>query len=219
MKKIIIAAAIAVMSAVGFGGNCGEVEDSTCALTMTVKFNGKTACEKGTAYKTTQTISGKGTLSIGNTVTETLTVKVGGEKHDIVLADGEITKFSVFGKNLETATTENTMKPGKAYKVSSDLAVKFEDQSDYGISLMQVAFGDGKIKVSKAKTIKNGPCGEDDEILGCVPTVEVTKFSGWFTGKFYTCLDEEGYTDSCVEFDADGATALCGGTWTAKVVK
>ena len=186
---------------------------------MTVKFSGKTATEKNLEYKTVQKISGKGVLSISDYVTEVLAVKVGKEKYDVVLGDGEVTKLTVFGKNLEKAMDENTMKPGKTYKVEADLGVVFEDQDDYAISVNQVAFGSASVYVTKDQTIKSGPCGDPDTILGCVPILSLKKFSGWFTGKFETCLDELGYYDDCVEFDADEVTALIGGTWSAKVAK
>jgi hypothetical protein len=220
MKKLMIAAAVAAMTAGVFAGNCAEEpDDPDCALVMTVKFSGKTATEKDLEYKTVQKISGKGVLTIADYVTEVLAVKVGKEKYDIILEDGEVTKLTVFGKNLEKAMDENTMKPGKTYKVESDIGVVFEDQDDYAISVNQVAFGSASIYVTKDKVIKGGPCGEDDEIPGCVPVITLKKFSGWFTGKFETCLDELGYYDDCVEFDADEVTALIGGTWSAKVAK
>ena len=218
MKKLMIAAAVAAMTAGAFAGNCAEEpEDVDCALVMTVKFSGKTATEKNLEYKTVQKISGKGVLTLTDYATEVLEVKVGKDKYDVVLEDGEVTKLTVFGKNLEKATDENTMKPGKTYKVEADLGVAFEDQDDYAVSVNQVAFGSAKIKVSKPQTIKGGACGEDTEIEGCIPTVSLKKFSGWFTGKFETRLDEVGYADDCVEFDADEVTALVGGTWSAKV--
>jgi len=218
MKKLMIAAAVAAMTAGAFAGNCAEdPEDVDCALVMTVKFSGKTATEKNLEYKTVQKISGKGVLTLTDYATEVLEVKVGKTKYDVVLEDGEVTKLTVFGKNLEKATDENTMKPGKTYKVEADLGVAFEDQDDYAVSVNQVAFGSATIKVSKPQTIKGGACGEDTEIEGCIPTMALKKFSGWFTGKFETCLDEVGYADDCVEFDADEVTALVGGTWSAKV--
>ena len=218
MKKLMIASAVAAMTAGAFAGNCSEDPvDPDCALVMTVKFSGKTATEKNLEYKTVQKISGKGVLSISDYVTEVLAVKVGKEKYDVLLEDGEVTKLTVFGKNLETAKDENTMKPGKKYKVEADLGVQFEDQTENAISVNQVAFGSASIYVTKPKTIKGGACGEDTEIEGCVPVLSLKKFSGWFTGKFETCLDELGYYDDCVEFDADEITALIGGTWSAKV--
>ena len=218
MKKLMIASAVAAMTAGAFAGNCSEDPvDPDCALVMTVKFSGKTATEKNLEYKTVQKISGKGVLSISDYVTEVLAVKVGKEKYDVLLEDGEVTKLTVFGKNLETAMDENTMKPGKKYKVEADLGVQFEDQTENAISVNQVAFGSASIYVTKPKTIKGGACGEDTEIEGCVPVLSLKKFSGWFTGKFETCLDELGYYDDCVEFDADEITALIGGTWSAKV--
>ncbi len=220
MKKLMIASAVAAMTAGAFAGNCTEdPEPGDCVLAMTVKFSGKTATEKNLEYKTVQKISGKGVLAISDYVTEVLAVKVGKEKYDVVLEDGEVTKLTVFGKNLEKAMDENTMKPGKTYKVEADLGVAFEDQDEWAVSVNQVAFGSASVYVTKNQTIKGGPCGEDDEILGCVPIVTLKKFSGWFTGKFETCLDELGYADDCVEFDADEVTALIGGTWSAKVAK
>lgn len=218
MKKLMIAAAVAAMTAGAFAGNCAEDPvDVDCALVMTVKFSGKTATEKNLEYKTVQKISGKGVLTLTDYATEVLEVKVGKAKYDVVLEDGDVEKLTVFGKNLEKATDENTMKPGKTYKVEADLGVKFDEQDDYTVSVNQVAFGSATIKVSKPQTIKGGACGEDTEIEGCIPTVALKKFSGWFTGKFQTCLDEVGYADDCVEFDADEVTALVGGTWSAKV--
>ena len=224
MKKLMIAAAVAAMTAGAFASNCAEDPiDPDCALLLKVKFSGKTASEietkKGDMYKTVQKISGKGVLSIADYVTEVLDVKVGKAKYDILLEDGDVYKLTVFGKNLETALDENTMKPGKTYKAEADIGVQFEDQDDYAISVNQVAFGSASIYVTKDKTIKGGPCGEDDTILGCVPVLSLKKFNGWFTGKFETCLDEIGYYDDCVEFDADEVTALIGGTWSATVVK
>ena len=220
MKKLMIASAVAAMTAGAFAGNCSEDPvDPDCALVMTVKFSGKTATEKNLEYKTVQKISGKGVLSISDYVTEVLAVKVGKDKYDVVLEDGEVTKLTVFGKNLEKALDENTMKPGKTYKVEADLGVSFEDQDDWAVSVDQVAFGKASIYVTKDTINKSGPCGEDEEIPGCVPVITLKKFSGWFTGKFETCLDELGYYDDCVEFDADEVTALIGGTWSAKVAK
>ena len=220
----MIAAAVAAMTAGSFASNCAEDPvDTDCALVMTVKFSGKTATEtvtkKGEMYKTVQKLSAKGVLTIADYATELLEVKVGKEKTEWLLEDGEVTKLTVFGKNLEKAMDEDTMKPGKTYKVESDLGVSFEDQDDDVISIDQVAFGSATVYVTKDKTIKGGPCGEDTPIPGCVPVLTLKKFSGWFTGKIETCLDELGYYDDCVEFDADEVTALIGGTWSAKVKK
>lgn len=211
MKKLMIAAAIAAMTAGAFAGACKDDVQSACSLDFAVKFSGKTTVEKNLEYKTVTKISGKGVLSLGDYVTETLVVKVGKDKYDVVLEDGEVTKFTYFGKNVEKALDENTMKPGKTYKAEADLGVKFEDQTDAAITVNQVAFGSAKVKISKESS---SPCG--DVVSGCVPSVTVKKFNGWFTGKFETCLDEYGYADDCVEFDADEITSLIGGTWSAK---
>lgn len=213
MKKLMIVSAVAAMTAGAFAGNCSEEILGGCTLDFKVKFSGKTATEKDLEYKTVQKISGSGVLSIGEYVTELLAVKVGKEKYDVLLGDGEVYKFTVFGKNVEKATDESTMKQGKKYKAEADLGVSFEDQDLWAVSVNQVAFGSAQIYVTKDK---KSDCGET---LGCVPVVSVKKFSGWFTGKFETCLDEYGYADDCLEFDADEITALIGGTWSAKVTK
>ena len=217
MKKLMIASAVAAITAGAFAGNCSEDPIAGCALKMTVKFSGKTASEKNLEYKTVQKISGKGVLSISDYVTETFSeIKVGKEKYkDVVFEDGEVTKLTVFGKNLAKALDEQTMKKGKTYSAEADLGVVFEDQTDAMVSVNQVAFGSASVYITKDE--KAGPCGET--VPGCVPVVSVKKFSGWFTGKFETCLDEIGYSDDCVEFDADEVTALIGGTWSASVKK
>lgn len=222
MKKLMIAAAVAAMTAGAYAGSCtDEPSELDCETVFTVKFSGKTASENSAiTYKTVQKISGKGTLSINcDYVYETLAVKVGKEKYDLVLADGTVTKFTVFGKNLEKALDESTRKPGKTYSVESDLGVMFEGQTDASINVNQVAFGKASIYITKDKTTKH-PCSDDEVIEGCVPVMTPKSYSGWFTGNFETCLDEAAYEDDCIDcMDADGITALIGGTWTAKYNK
>ena len=132
-------------------------------------------------------------------MTEVLAVKLNGEKYDVTLTDGEVTKFTVFGKKLETVLDENQIKPGKHYTLESDLGVAFEGQDLWDINVNQVAFGKADAYITKETTKKS--------------------YSGWFTGDFQTCLDEYGFVNDCVEFDADGATSLLGGTWSAKYSK
>ena len=222
MKKLMIAAAAAAMVAGAYAGNCKEdPEEFDCVTSFKVSFSGKTANEK-TEYKTVQKLSAKGYLMIDSEyVTETLDVKIGKDKYDgIILEDGEITKFTYFGKDLDKVLDDNTKKPGKTYKLESDLGVKFEDQTeDYAINVNQVAFGKVKVYVTKPETIKGGKCGEDTEIEGCLNVVTPDKFTGWFTGDFTPfCLDEEAYNDCCYEFEGSDI-AIFGGTWTAKYDK
>ena len=219
MKKLMIAAAVTAMAASVLAGNCKEEEQVDCVDVFKVKFSGKTTVEVDQTYKTVKKISGKGYLYIADYVWEELTVKVGKTKEDLVLSDGEVTKFTVFGKKLETVLDDNLKKPGKHYTLESDLGVKFEGQTDYDVNVNQVAFGKADAYITKDKTIKSGACGEDDVIAGCELILTPKKYSGWFTGDWQTCLDELGYTDDCVEFDADGATALIGGTWSADYSK
>ena len=219
MKKLMIAAAAAAMIAGGYA-SCKEDPEFDCVTAFKVSFSGKTANEK-TEYKTVQKLSAKGYLLIDSEyVTETLEVKVGKEKTTIYLEDGEITKFTYFGKDLEKVLDDNTKKPGKTYKLESDLGVKFEDQTeDYAVNVNQVAFGKVKVYVTKPQTIKGGKCGDDEEIEGCLNIVTPDKFSGWFTGDYTPfCLDEEAYNDCCYEFEGSDI-AIFGGTWTAKYDK
>jgi len=218
----MIAAAAAAMVAGAYAGNCKEDPVTECADVFTVKFSGKTASEdmKTLEYKLVQKISAKGTLVLDDYVTEVLDVKIGKESYkDVVLEDGEVTKFTVFGKKLETVLDDNLKKPGKTYTLESDLGVKFEGATDYDVNINQVAFGKAKAYITKDKTVKGGACGEDEEILGCELVLTPGSYNGWFTGDFQTCLDEIGFEDDCNEFDADEATAIFGGTWSAKYSK
>ena len=219
MQKLMIAAAVTAMAASVLAGNCKEEAPVDCQDVFTVKFSGKTTVEVDETYKTVKKISGKGYLVLADYVYEELAVKIGKAKYDIVLSDGEVTKFTVFGKKLETVLDDNLKKPGKHYTLESDLGVKFEGQTDYDINVNQVAFGKADAYITKDKTTKAGACGEEETTPGCELILTPKSYSGWFTGDFQTCLDELGFTDDCVEFDADGATALVGGTWSAKYSK
>lgn len=219
MKKLMIVAAVAAMTGSVLAGNCKEDAPVDCKTVFTVKFSGKTTVEIKDTYKTVKKISGKGTLTLADYVFEDLTVKLNGQTYDITLADGDVTKFTVFGKKLETVLDSNLMKPGKHYTLESDLGVKFEGQTEYDINVNQVAFGKADAYITKEKTQKAGACGEDETIAGCELVLTPKSYSGWFTGDFQTCLDEYGFVNDCVEFDADGATSLIGGTWSAKYSK
>lgn len=218
MKKVMIAAAVAAMIAGAYAGNCKDDPDTgDCADVFTVKFSGKTANEdtKTIEYKLVKKVSAKGYLTLGEYVTEELAVKVGSDKYDVVLEDGEVTKFTVFGKKLEYVTDDYLKKPGKTTKLQADLGVKFEGATDYDINLNQVAFGTVKAYITKEVT-KSSKCGDDETTAGCELVMTPACFSGWFTGDFQTCLDEIAFENDCNEFDADAATALVGGTWSAK---
>lgn len=221
MKKLMFAAAIAAMTASVLAGNCKEEEEVDCQDVFTVKFSGKTTVEDSSmTYKLVKKLSGKGTLTLAaDYVTEALAAKVGKTKYDLLLEDGEVTKFTVFGKKLDYAIDENLKKPGKHFTLESDLGVKFEGADEYDINVNQVAFGKVDAYITKAKTIKGGACGEDTDIEGCELILTPKSFNGWFTGDFQTCLDELEFTNDCNEFEADGATALIGGTWSAKYNK
>lgn len=223
MKKLMVAAAVAAMTAGAFAGECGEdPETPDCKTVFTVKFSGKTATEYKDTYKTAQKISAKGYLLISpDYVQEKFsTLKVGSDKYEnVLLDDGEVVKMTYFGKKLDAVLDENVKKPGKTYSLESDLRVQFADQTDATINIDQVAFGKVKVYVTKDKTIKAGKCGEDVDVPGCVNVLTPVSYSGWFTGDFTPmCLDEEGYFDCCNEFDADGV-AIMGGTWSAKYDK
>ena len=225
MKKLMIAAAVAAMTAGAFAESCQEdPETPDCQTVFTVKFSGKTACEnEKETYKTVQKISGSGYLVLSDYVTEMFTkFKVGKTDYakEIFFTDGEVTKFSMFGKNLEKLMDDTgaSIKPGKTYKVETDFGVKFEDQTDYAINVYQVAFGDAKVYITKGSAAKSSGCGEIPEVEGCIPEVTPNKLSGWFTAEWTPfCMDETGYSDSCVEFDEE--IAVAGGTWSAKYDK
>lgn len=221
MKKLMFAAAVAAMTASVLAGNCKETPEEDCMDVFNVKFSGKTTTEnEDLTYKSVKKLSGKGTLTItADYVTEALAAKVGKAKYTLLLEEGEVTKFTVFGKKLEKVLDDNLKKPGKHYDLESDLGVKFEGADEYDINVNQVAFGKVDAYITKAKTIKGGACGEDIDVDGCELVLTPKSFNGWFTGDFQTCLDELEFTNDCNEFEADGATALIGGTWSAKYNK
>ena len=227
MKKLMIVAAVAALSASAFAAKCSDAPQNDCQTAFTVKFSGKTADtyfknsdgDEGD-YAAIQKISGKGSLVVAEYVTEYLeSVKVGKYKvGNLTLTEGELIKWSYFGKNLETISNDWTKKPGKTYKFESDFGVAFEEQlDDLALSVDQVAFGKVKVYITKDKTVKSG-CGEST-IEGCLPVVTPVSYSGWFTGSFTpACVEWELYDDGCVEFGGD-EVALIGGTWSAKYSK
>ena len=227
MKKLMIAAAVAALTAGAFADSCSISGDVDCEVVFEVKFSGKTGSQvydkKGNdkGYAAVQKISGKGTLTFGaEYVEEFEQVKVGklvfeGDD-EIVLEDGEVLQWTYFGKDLENVDGNGPKsKAGKSFSLESDLGVAFEDQTDYMISVDQVAFGKVKAKLSKDGETRNG-C-EVTPVDGCVPSITLKKYSGWFTGSFEpTCADVEAnpYED-CIPF-VDNGIALIGGTWSAK---
>ena len=213
MKKLMIAAAVAALTAGAFAAACSEDPEPECdSVVFTVKYSGKTAdqtydkkgADKG--YASVQKISGKGTLVISDYATELLTAKVGKyEVEDgVLLVDGEVIKWSYFGKDLAKASGQDAKsKPGKTYTLESDLGIVFEGQDEWDVSVTQVAFGKVKVKLSKGGTVSGGACGEDTEIEACIPALTPKSYSGWFTGWFSPfCMDAEGYDDGCAAFPA-----------------
>lgn len=212
MKKLMIAAAVAAMTVGAFAAECSETPD--CGTVFEVKFSGKTGTQvldknggdKG--YASVQKISGKGTLTVADYATELLDVKVGKYSDVVLLEDGEVIKWSIFGKNYSKVADP---KPGKSYSVESDFGVVFADQDEWAVTVTQVAFGKAKVKISKGST---SVCGESTD--PCIPTVVLKKYSGWFAGWYSpTCADFYGYEDDCISVDEE--IALVGGTWSAKV--
>ena len=111
MKKLMIAAAVAAMTAGAFAGNCSEDPVVDCQDVFTVKFTGKTASENADlTYKTVQKISFKGTLLIdADYVTEALSGKVGKQKYEITpgRTSGSPVLFSMPGVEVNEATPIN----------------------------------------------------------------------------------------------------------------
>ena len=226
MKKLMIAAAAAALTAGVYAAACAEDITDCDVPVFTVKYSGKTADQtydkKGEdkGYASVQKISGKGTLVIADYATEALSVKVGKYtvEDGVLLDEGEVIKWSYFGKDLDKASgTDAKSKPGKSYTLESDLGVVFADQDDWEISVTQVAFGKVKVKLSKGGTTSSG-CAEVTTDP-CLPTITLKSYKGWFAGWFAPyCMDAEGYDDECVSFD-DTEIALIGGTWSAKPSK
>lgn len=229
MKKLMIAAAVAAITAGAYAEKCAITTASGCQVVFQVKFSGKTATETLTKdsskeYASIQKISGKGTLTLDEEgyVEEFETVKVGKrtfkDDEEIVLEDGEVLQWTYFGKDLENVDGNGPKsKPGKSFSLESDFGIQFEDAGDYAITVQQVAFGKAKAKLSKEGTVTSG-CAVVP-VDGCVPSITIKDYKGWFTGWFEpTCADVEATVYGCVPF-VDNGIALIGGTWSAKVKK
>ena len=233
MKKLMIAAALAAITAGAYAG-C-SVGPGSCSVKFTVKFSGKTATQtydkKGEdkGYASVQKLSGKGTLTFDDIdyVEEFSQVKVGkvvfGGDNKIVLTGGTVDQWTYFGKGLEALQGGEGAKPGKSFNLESDLGLTFtggddEDGTGYSIDVVQVAFGKAKGKLSKEGKSTSG-CVVTP-VAGCVPSITIKNYSGWFTGSFTPiCADvaADPYGE-CIPF-ADNGIALIGGTWSAKPKK
>ncbi len=140
-------------------------------------------------------------------------LKMGSDMYLFGLADVEIGKWSVFGKNFEAAKNyRSQIKPGKTVKLESDLfltadAVDTLDGEDT-VSLWASAFGDMTLKVTKA-TKTSGYCDNDSD-EGCDPIWTPKTYNGWFVG--YHNLVNDMY--SCFNCDC-GDYDIFGGTWKA----
>lgn len=217
MKKLMIVVVVSVLSAGGFAA-CGPNANS-CNTVFEIKFSGKTACQhesKPVEYKSTRKISGKGYLYLnGDESREEFTeIKIAKQKYGPITVDADVRKCTIFGKNLEMLEN-GTYKPGKSYKLESDIYLTATNATDSAINIEQVGFGKVKVSISKED---HSDCGPGTS--GCIPSVTPINYAGWFTGSFEpVCMDEEAYADDCNSFDDSSDVALVGGTWTAKFKK
>ena len=223
MKKLMIAAAVAAMTAGAFAACSVDDEDTTCATVFELKASGKISGAKSTKvdYKVNKSLSAKGYLLIDAEYTAEALVafKYKGVKYAADIEDGEVIEFAAYGKNTDLFNSE-AFKPGKSYKLEADLGVVFDeaDVGDAGLTLVMSTFGKIKAKVSKATDEKKSGCTIIPGNSGCIPSYTPVKFSGYFAGYFDDCYDviDEAILNSDCEFEIDPAYNLVGGKVTLK---
>ena len=218
MKKLMIAAAAAALVG-GAYASCSPsplVPDCT-AVVFTLKGSGKISAENSKdTYKTNAKISPKGYLVINADYSAEIlaSLKYRGEKALVGLGDStEVTQLGAYGKNLAKLQGV-TYKPGKTYKMESDLGVAIDDNDFIGY---MSTFGSVKFSVSKKK-VTGSACGPTVTNLDCQVTWTPVKYSGYFAGEYIDCTDEEAPLFTCAPFALTGKV-LYGGKVTLKYTK
>lgn len=234
---MMIIAAVAVTAIAANAGqsitNCfGGTSKGCDAIGFKLTASGKTVqtleTKSGDEYKTVKALKiSKGALVMPqmdapdaptNCCTDTAIlmaqVVIGKDKY-YVAEDAPLLKWSIFGKDFETAIN-GEMKPGASKTLETDLGFQVAggviydaDGDDTGLTydITAVAFGTMKYAMSKAK--ENNNCNGDDQ-LECIPVLTWKTYNGWFAGQ----RDVTSYSFACATCEC-GDTDLVGGTWKA----
>lgn len=231
---MIAAAAAAMIGAANAGiaiTNCHKTVSQDCDLVFKVTASGKTVVgtEKGdVAYDTTVAIKvTKGALVLFGTADAAgdccydtyslyLPVKVGKEQLKLALLQGDIEKWSIFGKNLEAALYADK---SKKFKLESDFGISFGDDSDTTLDAFDEVTGIQMIATAFGNATYTYKVGKETKVCNiCVPGADTTSlvpgnYKGWFAGIYDAEPDCECMTCDCADIQ------LFGGTWTAKYNK
>ena len=242
MKKLMIVAAAAAMSAVASAASfspidCTEGGTTEVCPVMTFKLtgSGKTVQNKG-EYKSVQKLTiKKGALVLvpDADMAENCdiccyatgdiyaTVKVGSKTSYIQIPEVPVSKWSIFGKNLEKVANFLTMmKKGSSLKVESDLYLNADDldllvddntETDVSaVTFRAAAFGEMVAKNLKAGKTSDNYCVKPEQ-KECVLEFTPKSYSGWFAGNYDVCVNDDQlcFNCECGEYD------IFGGTWKA----
>lgn len=243
MKKLMVAAAAAAMAAgvyaAGFQPiDCTpEIADGVCPpMTFKLTASGKAVQDVNGAYKTVKTLKiSKGALVMlpdetmaedcdiccYATATILATVKIGSATHYVEIPDVAVTKWSIFGKDLEKVANFLTeMKKGSTKTVESDLYLEADDNdvifaSDDDslvstVTFRAAAFGKMNAKNLKAGSVSDSYCVKPTQ-KECVLEFTPKSYSGWFAGNYDVCVNDDQlcFNCDCGEYD------IFGGTWKA----
>lgn len=226
MKKLMIAAAAAAVVGGAYAASCAPGSSSSCdALVFSLSGSGKISAENSKeTYKTNAKFSPKGYLVINRdySVEILASFKYMGDK-TVAAVGGVVQQLGAYGKNAEKFD-DGSYKPGKTYKLDSDLGVAFgSDTPEVLDEVSDVAeifgymstFGKVKAKVSKQKVNDKSTCNPSTN-NACEVTWTPVKYTGWFAGEYVPdCIDEVVPTFTCTAFNKTGH-GLFGGKVTLK---
>lgn len=243
MKKLMVAAAAAAMAAgvyaAGFQPiDCTpDVPEGDCpVMTFKLTASGKAVQDYKGEYKTVKTLKiSKGALVMmpDETMAQDCdiccyataniyaTVKVGSATHYVAINDVAVTKWSIFGKELDKVANFLTeMKKGSTKTVESDLYLEADDVDVYfatdddsivsTVLFRAAAFGKMNAKNLKAGSVSNSYCVKPEQ-KECVLEFTPKSYSGWFAGNYDVCVNDD---QLCFNCDC-GQYDIFGGTWKA----
>ena len=217
---MIAAAAAALVG--GAYASCAPGQGGSCnAVVFSLTGSGKISSENSKeTYKTNTKFSPKGYLVINQdySVEILASFKYMGDK-TVAAIPGEVRQLGAYGKGYDKFLTGD-YKPGKTYKLESDLGVVFggdePDDSDTDVLFGYMStFGKVKAKISKQKVSGKSSCNPSTN-NACEVTWTPVKYSGWFAGEYAPgCVDEVVPQFTCAVFDKTGK-GLFGGKVTLK---
>lgn len=243
MKKLMFVAAAAAMTAGAYAAeflpiDClPDVEVSECpVMTFKLSATGKAVQDIKGEYKTVKSLKiNKGALVMlpdeamaqdcgiccYATATILATVKIGSATHYVEIPEVDVTKWSIFGKDLNTVANFLTdMVKGSTKTLESDIYLEADDtdvlfagDDDSLISTVTfraASFGKMTAKNLKAGAVSNKYCVKPTK-KECVLEFTPKTYCGWFAGNYDVCVQDDQlcFNCDCGEYD------IFGGTWKA----